>query len=162
MQKTIITIPQKKLVGLTIRTNNQDEFNPLKAKIGSMMEKYWQNSIPDKIYNRIKPGTTICAYMDYVSDHNGEYTYFIGEEVSNFNAVTENLVEVIIPEQKYCKFTTENGAMPKIVIDSWINIWQMRESDFGGKRAYIADFEVYDNRSRNIKDTILDIYIGIV
>jgi predicted transcriptional regulator YdeE len=162
MQKTIITIPSKKLVCLTIRTNKQDEFNPAKAKIGAMIEEYWRNSIPDKIDNRINPGTTICAYMDYISDHNGEYTYFIGEEVSDFSDLSDNLVEVIIPEQRYCKFTTENGVIPKVVIDAWLNIWQMTESDFNGKRAYIADFEVYDYRATNINNTILDIYIGIV
>jgi predicted transcriptional regulator YdeE len=32
---------------------------------------------------------------------------------------------------------------------------------FGGKRAYIADFEVYDERSRDPDNTIVDIYIGI-
>lgn len=51
--------------------------------------------------------------------------------------------------------------MSDIVIASWQKIWQMKESDFGGKRSYIADFEVYDQRARDPKNTVIDIYIGI-
>jgi nucleotidyltransferase substrate binding protein (TIGR01987 family) len=43
----------------------------------------------------------------------------------------------------------------------WQNIWKMNTADLGGKRAYIADFEVYDERSQNPEQAVLDIYIGI-
>jgi len=37
----------------------------------------------------------------------------------------------------------------------------MSSNDFGGKRAYQADFEVYDQRARDPNNTVLDIHIGI-
>ena len=51
--------------------------------------------------------------------------------------------------------------MPTVCIDMWQNIWKMNMSDLGGKRAYIADFEVNDERSSDHKNVTLDIYIGI-
>lgn len=37
----------------------------------------------------------------------------------------------------------------------------MNTSGFGGKRAYVADFEVYDERSVNHNNATLNIFIGI-
>jgi predicted transcriptional regulator YdeE len=48
------------------------------------------------------------------------------------------------------------------VIDAWQQIWKMTTADFGGKRAYRADFEVYDERARDPTNTSLDIYVGII
>jgi predicted transcriptional regulator YdeE len=46
-------------------------------------------------------------------------------------------------------------------MNAWQQIWKMSSDDFGGDRAYIADFEVYDQRARDPSNTSLDIYIGI-
>ena len=51
--------------------------------------------------------------------------------------------------------------MPVVCIDMWKNIWKMSALDLGGAKAYIADFEVYDQRSSDHNNAILDIYIGI-
>ena len=51
--------------------------------------------------------------------------------------------------------------MPEVVINAWQQIWQMSSNDFEGRRAYIADFEVYDQRAMDPANTSLDIYIGI-
>jgi predicted transcriptional regulator YdeE len=37
----------------------------------------------------------------------------------------------------------------------------MTAADFGGKRQYLADFEVYDQRAANPNSAVVDIYIGI-
>ena len=50
--------------------------------------------------------------------------------------------------------------MPDVVISAWQKIWAMDGNDFGGKRKYIADFEVYDERASNPNNTVIDIYIG--
>ena len=51
--------------------------------------------------------------------------------------------------------------MPDIVIKAWQDIWAMSETDFEGKRKYIADFEIDDNQSQNPDKIALDIYIGV-
>jgi predicted transcriptional regulator YdeE len=51
--------------------------------------------------------------------------------------------------------------MPDVVIAAWQAIWAMNDSELGGKRRYVADFEIYDDRASDPNNTIVDIYIGI-
>ena len=37
----------------------------------------------------------------------------------------------------------------------------MKPSDLGGKRRYIADFEVYDERAADHDNVVLDVCIGV-
>jgi predicted transcriptional regulator YdeE len=158
-----------KLVGLSARTNNINEMNPLTGKIGPLVQKFFLRGLGKKIANLKNPGTTYSVYTEYESDHTGDYTYFIGEEVTHFseNLQTNDTSEKIdlktleIPAQTYIKFTTEPGPLPQSVIAAWQKIWLMNDAQMGGKRNYIADFEVYDNRAENPMNAILDVYIGI-
>lgn len=150
-----------KLVGITVRTNNQNEANPDTAKISPIVMKYFHNQMADQIKDKAKPGVTICAYTEYESDHTGEYTYFIGEIVSSFDNVPEGFVALDVPKQKYAKFTTGPDSMPSILINAWTNIWKMTDSDFGGKRRYHTDFEVYDERASDHDNIVMDIMIGL-
>lgn len=163
MNKTITALPEIKLVGITTRTNNKEAMadDPNINKIASTVEKYMQNQIANKISNRKNPGTTFCVYTNYESDEHGQYTYFIGEEVTSFESLDQGFEMLTIPAQNYAKLISNPGPMPAVCIDMWQNIWIMNAADLGGQRAYIADFEVYDERSRDPKRTVLDIYIGI-
>lgn len=163
MQKTITKLKEIKLVGITTRTNNAQLFesDPSTNKVAATVQKYFHNALPEKIQNRKNPGTTLCVYTQYESDFNGDYTYFIGEEVTSFEDVSEAFETLTIPAQKYAKFTNGPGPMPAVCIDMWKAIWEMQPSDFSGKRSYIADFELYDERSRDHQNVTLDIYIGI-
>lgn len=156
-----ITLPHIKLVGITVRTNNKDEMNPLTGKIPLLIQRYAMEGIPAILHHRKNPGTTYCAYTDYESDATGDYTYFIGEEVTSFDDNLTTLETLTIPEQTYVKFTNGPGAMPMVCIDVWMKIWGMNASDLGGKRCYTTDFELYDERAHNPYSATLDIYIGI-
>ena len=59
------------------------------------------------------------------------------------------------------KLTNQAGPMPDVCIEMWKQIWGMSVSELGGERAYISDFEIYDERSVDHQNVILDIYIGI-
>lgn len=163
MQKIITHMPEIHLVGITARTNNAHIFesDPATNKIAATVQKYFYNSLSEKIANRKNPGTTFCAYVNYESDFNGDYTYFIGEEVTDFNQVAEGFEIFTIPAQSYAKFTNQPGPMPAVCVDMWKKIWDMQATDLGGPRSYIADFEIYDERSQDHQNVILDIYIGI-
>jgi len=117
--------------------------------------------LAEQIKDRKNPGTTFCVYTNYESDVNGDYTYFIGEEVTSFEEIGKEFETLTIPVQNYAKFTNQRGPMPTVCIDMWQNIWKMNASDLGGERAYIADFEVYDERSVDHNNVTLAIYIGI-
>ena len=163
MQKTMTTLSELKLVGITTRTNNAHIFerDPSTNKIAATVQKYFHNGLAQKIKDRINPGTTFCVYTDYESDSNGDYTYFIGDAVKSFDGVDKEFETLIIPIQNYAKFTNQPAPMPAACINMWQNIWKMTADDLGGKRAYIADFEVYDERSVDHNNVTLDIYIGI-
>ena len=163
MQKATVTLTELKLVGITTRTNNSQIFekDPSTNKIAATGQKYFHNGLAEKIKDRKNPGTTFCVYTNYESDVNGDYTYFIGEEVTSFEEIDKEFETLTIPVQNYEKFTNQAGPMPTVCIDMWQNIWKMNASELGGERAYIADFEVYDERSVDHNNVTLDIYIGI-
>lgn len=161
MNKLIEQLPVIKLVGITARTSNQLEMNPETAQISATMQKFFMEGLQSKIANRIEPGRVFAVYTNYESDEHGEYTYFLGQEVSSFEGQSKEFNNLTIPAQTYVKFTSNAGPMPGVVIDMWQNIWKMNSSDLGGKRAYIADFEIYDKRSADLQRAVLDIYIGI-
>ena len=159
MQKTPVHLEQIQLVGIKLRTNNKDEFNPDTAKIAGYVGKYFSEQIADKIPQRKNPGKTFSAFAEYESDHTGEYTYFIGEEVESIDDIPAGLSLLVIAPQNYIKFTTNSGPMPAVVIDAWQQIWQM--DDLAEKRRYHVDFEVYDERAADPANTVLDVYILI-
>lgn len=163
MQKVITQLAEMKLAGITVKTNNTHIFetDPSTNKIAATVQKYFYGNLAENITKRKNPGITFCVYTDYESDLNGDYTYFIGEEVTSCEKVNEDFVTITIPAQNYAKFTNQPGPMPTVCINMWQHIWKMSTSVLGGERAYIADFEVYDNRSIDHNNVILDIYIGI-
>ena len=162
MKKQKTNLGELLLVGLTARTNNQNEMTPEKSKIGALAGAYFEGQIANDIKHRVTPGTTYSIYTEYESDEHGEYTYFIGEVVESFEGQDLSQFETLtIPASDYQKFTTNEAPIPDVVISAWQQIWKMREEDFGGRRKYIADFEVYDERSLNPSAAVLDIYIGI-
>ncbi len=161
MQKRTTTLPEIKLIGITTRTNLTSEMNLATAKIGATVQKYFHGGLSEKIKNRKKADVTYCVYTDYESDFTGDYTYFIGEEVDSFDDLPEGFETLVIPIQNYAKFTTESGPMPAVCIGAWQKIWTMTSAEFGNERAYIADFEVYDERALDHQNVVLDIYIGL-
>lgn len=160
MKKTILSRPPLLLVGVSVRTSNKAELDQNTAKIGNTIKSFYEKKIFDKIKNLTDQKTTYSVYTDYERDYTQGYTYFFGQEVSSFDG-NEALNCLKIPEQNYAKFTAGPGAMPDVCIKAWQEIWQMSSHDLGGERGYIADFEVYDERSKDIKKAILDIYVGI-
>jgi len=167
MHKALITSKKKILVGITVRTNNANEINWQNgnAKIFPCVQRYFGEQLANSIPHRARPGVTYCAYTQYESDHTGEYTYFIGEEVTA--AEPKNLpagfTVLEVPAQTYARFTTEPGNMPEVLRTAWFAIWNMSDQELGGKRSYAVDYELYDERAQTPDHTgiVLDIFIGI-
>lgn len=160
MEKSSLTLGDKKLVGISVRTSLQNEINPVTAKITPTVGRYMMENIATSLKGRKNPGTTFCCYYDYEDEYKAGYTFFIGEEVENFGD-TKGLSTLLIPAGNYTKFTTENGPMPLIIISAWQKIWLMGEESIGGKRRYAVDFEIYDARAKDPQNTIVDIYLGL-
>lgn len=163
MLKTTTHRPDMKLVGITCRTNNKVIFesNPETNPIAKTVQRYFHQALFSQIKHRSKPGVTLCVYTDYESDHTGDYTYFIGEQVVHFDDQPNDFECLSIPTQNYIKFTDGPGPMPGVCVDMWKQIWMMSAEDFGSPRSYLADFEVYDERSADHTNVTLDIFIGV-
>ena len=161
MRSETIILPAMTIIGITQRIHQSSDCPPISEQIGEVVDRYWQEGIAQQISGKKQPGTTYCGYTDYESDYTGDYTYFIGECVEDDVSANTNLSKVIIPKQRYTKFTTDAGVMPEICINAWQQIWSMSSKELSGSRAYICDFELYDQRAKDPKDTVLDIYIGI-
>lgn len=163
MNQTIDHLQEIKLIGITCRTNNKQLFEAdiETNKVASLVHHYVHTQVFDKIPHRKNPGTTYCVYTQYESNEHGDFTYFIGETVDSFDNLPEGLETLTIPAQKYAKFTDGPSKMPEVCIGIWQHIWGLNPQDFGGERGYIADFELYDERSYDHNNATLDIYIGI-
>jgi len=167
MQKTTVALNKKILVGITARTNNaiEADWQSGNAKIFPCVKRYFGEGLANSIPNRAKPGVTYCAYTEYESDHTGDYTYFIGEEISSLDAknIPAGMVILEVPAQSYAKFTTAPGDMPAVLRNAWFAIWDMDEKALGGKRSYKVDFELYDERANtpDHRGIVIDIFIGI-
>ncbi len=162
IQKVKTQLPEIYLVGVSTRTTFGAETDPESSNIAPVVQRYLETMLSEKITHRANPGVTYSVYTEGDGTFEGEYTYFIGEEVTSFDSVPEGFVTLTIPEQTYMKFSTEPGEMPDICIETWEEIWDMQAADLSGERVYIADFEVYDDeRAEDPLETALDIYIGI-
>ena len=161
MKKNLSQREEIKLIGTKVQTSYKNELDWTAGKIFPCVQKYFHQQLAEKISERKNPGTTFCVYTEYESDYMGDYTYFIGEEVSSIDNIPKDLETLIIPAQKYIKFTTEPAPMPNAVVDTWKKITQMTANELGGARRYHSDFEIYDERAHDHNNLILDIYIGI-
>lgn len=157
----LITLPSFSLIGLKARTSLALESNPVTSQIVPTVGRYFQEGICAKIPGRIKPGINYFAYAEYETDFTGLYTYLIGEVVDDKAEAPEGLYKLNIPSQAYSKITNGPGPMPGVCIQAWQKIWLMNKEELGGDRAYIADFEIYDERAKDYQNTILDIYVGL-
>lgn len=161
VEKTEIVFAEIRLMGIQVKTHYQNELNPLTSKIAQTVQRYWQEGIANQLVGRINPGRTFAVYTDYSTDHTGEYTYFLGEEVVGDRNVPDGLFTLMLSAGKYTRFTTQPAPLPHVIIDGWYNIWQMTAEEMGGERKFGADFEIYDERAQNPLAAVVDIYIGL-
>jgi predicted transcriptional regulator YdeE len=161
MQREIVILPPRYMVGLKTHTSYEQELTPFTSKIAQLTGKYFQEGWPQHIPHRVKPGVVMVAYTNYEGDSKSAYTYHIGEEVSAISTVDEKLHPVILEGGTYVKLSSDPGPMPFIIMSTWQKIWTMKPEELGGHRLYQTDFEIYDERALNPLQTVFDIYLGI-
>ena len=132
------------VTGLTVRTQNSDDFNQETAKLPKLWQQFYSS----------KPttNTTIFGvYSDYESDANGSYDVTVG--ALNHNQSVE-LSGVKINSGNYLVFQGK-GQMPQIVIETWQRVWDYFTVESSYQRCFMTDFEEYKNGDE------VAIYIGI-
>ncbi len=146
-----ITIKGFSVVGIAVRTTNQN--GQSQKDIAELWNRFMGQSlislIPNKASNEI-----YCIYTEYESDFTGAYTTILGCKVHSLDVIPEGFVGKEISEATY-KHYKAIGSLPDCVGKTWSEIWQS-----GIDRKYIADFDVYGEKSQNPQNAEVDIYVS--
>ena len=150
MNYEIVNLEEKKIVGLTARTNNSA------PDMGMVIGGLWNDLYQKGVYQNIKDKANekaVGLYSDYEGDMNGDYDVTIGCSVNSTDNIPQNTVVKVIPAGRYAKFVV-HGHMQKAVCEFWQELWKM-DLD----RKYTADFEEYQDDC--IDNTEIHIYIAL-
>jgi len=133
-------VAEKKINGLSIRTDNASEMDAKTGKIAALWQKF-DEVVPVDYKNGER---VYGVYFDYESDHTGKFTVLAGFDGLSIPPKT-SLKQVTIPAAKYLVFS-HKGAMPKIAIDAWTEVWHyFSNAKAEHQRLYSTDFEFYPN-----------------
>ena len=137
------------VAGITTRTNNVTELNEETAQIPQLWQRYVDENIEGKTFNKSKSLAMYGVYNKYEKDVNSDYDYTIGVEVTKpKNAIT-------IEKDRYLVFT-KKGEFPEVVLEAWHDVWNyFNSSECQYERAYNFDFEKY------AKEDEIEIFISI-
>ncbi|MES1181934.1 MAG: GyrI-like domain-containing protein [Flavobacterium sp.] len=151
---SLTEIPSFTLTGLALKTKTFNANNQSAIDCGSLWQQFEKGNYADKIPGKLD-NAIIAVYYNYEGDHTKPFSYFIGCRVAPGSAVPEGMDSLTIERATYQQIIAQ-GKMPDCVANAWREIWL---SDI--KRAYIADFEVYDERSHDWGNAVVDIFIGV-
>jgi predicted transcriptional regulator YdeE len=147
------------MMGIAVRTSNAEQMTPDRP-IGKQWERLFKEGVLAAIPN--KADTNIVAlYTEYASDKDGAYTYVLGARVTKVESLPAGMVAKNVPAGRYAVFTSERGAVQKIVVEIWQRVWATPKSALGGDRTYKSDYEVYDQRAQNPADAVVDLYVAV-
>jgi predicted transcriptional regulator YdeE len=149
----MIQKPSFQVIGISIRTTNENGQSA--NDIPALWEKFMSEALIEKIPNRVND-TLYCIYTNYEKDHTKPYTTILGCQVENLNEIPEGMIGKTFEEANYQKFTAKGNLMQGAVFNEWTRIWNAEIP-----RTFIADFEVYDEKSHNPEDAEVEIFIGV-
>jgi len=154
------TLPEPIYVaGYMIRTSNAKEMGG-NGEIGKLWGRFMQQNLAAQIPNRIGQ-TLIVVYSDYASDEKGEYNYLLGAPVTTVDGLPAGLSFRRIPAGQFAVFTTAQGPVAQVLQATWKQIWMSTPSQLGGQRAFVADYEIYDQRSSDPNNAQVEVHVGL-
>jgi predicted transcriptional regulator YdeE len=147
------------VAGCVIRTNNADEIGG-NGKIGPLWQRFMQQNLAGQIPNR-SGSSLIVVYSNYASDEKGDYDYLLGVPVSSVGDLPAGVTLKKVEPGAYGVILTEKGQMPGVLQAAWARVWKMSPAELGGKRAFVTDYEIYDQRSANMQSAQVEIHVGL-
>jgi len=147
------------LLGFAGRTTNMKEMTE-QAIIPKLWARFHEQVAAKSLNSEIESGVAYGCYTDYVDGANGEYTILVGVRADSNHSIPDGMTAITVPAARYAVFTSRRGPFSKVVVEAWQAIWQWSMIP-GNERAYIGDFERYDERCVNMDDAEVDIYIAI-
>jgi predicted transcriptional regulator YdeE len=144
MQPMFVSVQPFTVIGVSVRTINRDEADPVRAKLPGLWGQFYSQQLPEKIPNRQANSLVYGVYSDYESDASGLYTVTAGVRVSasvpEYNSVTVRGGQYLVFEN--------HGAMPQAVIDGWGAVWRYFSQPQKYKRLFTSDYEEYRGPDR--------------
>ncbi|MDP3559472.1 MAG: GyrI-like domain-containing protein [Legionellaceae bacterium] len=145
MPPTLEYVESFTVIGVSVRTQNSDEFNEKTAKLPGLWQQFYSSDLANN-------ADIFEVYSDYESDANGLYTVTLG--VTADNTPTE-FSSITIQSGNYLVFQG-SGPMPLTVMETWKKVWAYFEKEGGEyQRNFVSDFEAYNGADK------VAIYIGI-
>jgi len=147
------------VAGFLVRTANAKEMGG-NGEIPKLWTKFIQQNLAAQIPNRVGQ-SLIVVYSDYASDEKGEYTYLLGAPVSTVDGLPTSLSFRRIPPGTYAVLTTAQGSLVQVLQSAWKQIWTSTPAQLGGPRAFVTDYEIYDQRSTDPNNAQVEIHVGL-
>lgn len=147
------TIEKFYVIGISVRTTN--EGGQAAKDIPQLWDRFVSEDIESKIPN--KASTDLYGiYTEYEGDFTQPYTTIVGYKVNSLDNVPDGLIGLTIETANYEKFTAKGKLSDDIVFNKWTEIWKSNLD-----RAYVTDFEVYGEKSCEMDNTEVDIFIAV-
>ncbi len=153
MQMKNQTLKSFPVIGITVRTSNAE--GKASIDIPELWSRFWTTNVAAKVPGRLSDDI-YSIYTDYEGDYTQPYTTLIGYKVDNLDHIPEGFTGIMINEGPYLKSTAKGRLSDGIVFEAWTEIWNVNIP-----RAYTADFEVYDERSKNTDMAEVDIFLAV-
>jgi len=155
----IVTIHNFDVIGIEGRTNNANEASG-KGCIGRQWQRLMSEGVSQKIPGRAD-NNTVAVYTDYASDKDGDYTYILGAKVKPGTSAPPGMIKTTVNAGRFALFTSDAGPAQQVVGAAWKRIWELPKTQPGGNRLYQSDFELYDERAADPKNTTMEIFVRI-
>lgn len=147
------TIEEFHVIGISVRTTN--EGGQAAKDIPQLWEKFVSEDIESKIPN--KASTDLYGiYTEYEGDFTQPYTTIVGYKVNSLDNVPDGLIGLTIETANYEKFTAKGKLSDDIVFNKWTEIWKSNLD-----RAYVTDFEVYGEKSCEMDNAEIGIFVAV-
>lgn len=147
------TIEKFYVIGISVRTTN--EGGQAAKDIPQLWERFMSEDIESKIPAKISRDV-YGIYTEYEGDYTQPYTTVLGCKVESLDNIPEGFIGLTIETANYEKYTAKGKMSDDVVYNKWTEIWQ---SDLD--RTYLADFEIYGERSVDMDNAEVDIFISV-
>ncbi len=146
-------VDQFDIVGIRTRTiNDGSAAKDIPALWNRLMAENILANIPNRVDDKI-----YCLYTEYESDHLHPYDVVLGCKVENINDIPDGYTHLNVPATENAQFLAKgNIEHGEAVVDTWMNIWKSNLD-----RSYSVDYEIYDERSADLKNAEVDIFIAL-
>ena len=147
------TIEEFHVIGISVRTTN--EGGQAAKDIPQLWEKFITENIAAKIPSKLSD-SVYGIYTEYEGDYTQPYTTVLGCKVSSLDNIPDGFIGLTIQTANYEKYTAKGKMSDDIVYQKWVEIWQSNLD-----RTYLADFEIYGEKSIDMDNAEVDIFISV-